>query len=159
MAMNDLFHKLDIALPAYFGAGPQIVCATAAAANAQFPTSMDMQGYEAGMIVVAFADLSNANVLTMQMFESNTSAADAGTAVTDANQVSCHRDDNVNTEYSAATGVLTLTGAASENHIYTFQYTGNMRWVQLTFGSAADVNTQPTLLYIRARGRRQPADI
>jgi len=159
MASKDIFHALDVAVPTYAGAGPLVSCTDAAAFNTQFATSMDMQGYEGGMMVLYFADISNAVVYTFQVFESDTSATDAGTAVTDANQVTCHRDDNTNTEWSATTATLTLTGAASENHTYTFQYTGNKRWAQLTCGAGAGEDFTPGVLYIRAQGRRQPADI
>ena len=159
MPTKDLFHELDISVPTYAGAGPQISCTDTAAINAQFATAMDTSGYESNIIVLYFSDISNVIDYTFQMFESNTRATDAGTAVA-ATDVIVRRDDNTNTECPAATGILTTTGATSENHFYIFEYLGNMRWVQLTVGGAVGTaDCTPGMMWLQGHPRHGPIHI
>ena len=151
MSMKDVYHELHIT-----PAATQIICTDAAAFNTQFNgATVDTLGYEGNMLVLYFGDLSNATVYTFQLFESDTSAAAAGSAVA-GTQVDIRRHDGDTSERVAATGVLTMTGAGSEHNYYTFDYKGSMRWIHLVCGAGAGEDFWPGVMVIQAKGRRGP---
>ena len=160
MATKDLFHELDISVPVYGGASTQIACTDMVTTNAQFVNGMDTAGYESNMIVLYFADTSASPVYDVQMYENNTSAATLGTACAAAD-VLVRRDDNVNTECPAATGILRMGGNTAEDHFYIFQYIGAMRFVKLIFtaGGGDTPNIVPGMMFIQGNPRHGPAHI
>ena len=160
MANKDLFHEQDISVPTFAGAGPQINCTDMAAVNAQWVNGMDTSGSESNMIVLFFADKNASPVYDVQMYENDTSAATLGTAVA-ATDVLVRRDDNVNTECPAATGLLRMGGNTAEDHFYIFQYIGTMRYVKLVFtaGGGDTPDSIPGMMFIQGRARHGPVHI
>ena len=158
MGMNDLYHELNFELAPFAGAAPQITCTDFAAFNTQFATALDTAGYEANMFVLYFSHINNATVYTFQMFESDASAVAAGTAVAAAD-VLVRRDDGDVTDCPVATGILTMAGAVSEHHFYTFQYTGRRRWIHMVCGGGTGEDFTPGMITIQAKGRREPANV
>lgn len=154
MGQKSWIDEVHVVMPTYAGAGPQIDITDAAAFNTQFATAMDTSGFEANGFILYFAEINNVLDMVFTMFESDVSAADAGTAV-DHSEVRVTRHDGVVTKCPATTGVLTTSAAADENSFWLFEYLGDARWIRLT-ASVGTANITVGLMGIQMHPRRAP---
>ena len=122
--------------------------------TAHTTTSIATAGYKAIAFILTFANDGATPDWVMQLYESNTSVTDAGTAVVAGNMIvhGISQDGTAFVDTKISAGVLTMTNDTDEHYTYVFVYTGRAKWVRLQCISGTKTNTMGlTVLKLRSR--------
>jgi len=130
-------------------------CVQAAGFNAAHTTtSIATAGYKATAFILTVANDGATPDWVMQLYESDVSVTDAGTAVVDGDMIvhGISQDGTAFVDTKISAGVLTMTNSTDEHYTYVFVYTGRAQWVRLQCISGTKTNTMAlTVLKFRKR--------
>ena len=157
MPTKDLFH--DIRITDLCVAGNQTSVATAALFNSG-TLGVDTSGYESTILLLEFSDISTGGqAYVFTLTENNTGTTTDGSAVAitqcDAKVVDGNATFQAKIAAATAGKPFTMTGNADEEHLYAWEYTGDMRYVKLTATVGAQAIT-PRMVAIQSGQRRGP---